>query len=164
MTPTGVLLVTPIFRRGSGSLSLLQGPSRVALALHKARCGTPLGVTIRCNNKLTDEQFICLSPWVRFPCPLRVCGQQRRGASGCQRQCCAALALAVHGMQGASCPEALTCHVEFFSPCRDPPFAPFFKFSPLLPQGVCHTWPCAVPGQHVKGPGASSRNRFPDEK
>ena len=45
MTPTGVLLVTPIFRRGSGSLSLLQGPSRVALALHKARCGTPLGVT-----------------------------------------------------------------------------------------------------------------------
>ena len=45
MTPTGVLLVTPIFRRGSGSLSLLRGPSRVALALHKARCGTPLGVT-----------------------------------------------------------------------------------------------------------------------
>ena len=118
MTPTGVLLVTPIFRRGSGSLSLLQGPSRVALALHKARCGTPLGVTIRCNNKLTDEQFICLSPWVRFPCPLRVCGQQRRGASGCQRQCCAALALAVHGMQGASCPEALTCHVEFSPPPR----------------------------------------------
>ena len=59
MTPTGVLLVTPIFRRGSGSLSLLQGPSRVALALHKARCGTPLGVTTRSKHTKAGS-------WLKF--------------------------------------------------------------------------------------------------
>ena len=42
--PTGRLLVTPIFLWGGCSLSLLEGTSRVALALHYARCGTPLGV------------------------------------------------------------------------------------------------------------------------
>ena len=42
--PTGRLLVTPIFLWGGCSLSLLEGASRVALALHYARCGTPLGV------------------------------------------------------------------------------------------------------------------------
>ena len=42
--PTGRLLVTPIFLWGGCSLSLLEGTSRVALALHFARCGTPLGV------------------------------------------------------------------------------------------------------------------------
>ena len=42
--PTGRLLVTPIFLWGGRSLSLLEGTSRVALALHYAGCGTPLGV------------------------------------------------------------------------------------------------------------------------
>ena len=46
MTPTGVLLVTPIFLWGAGTMSLLVGLSCVALALHKARCGTPFGVTL----------------------------------------------------------------------------------------------------------------------
>jgi hypothetical protein len=44
----------------------------------------------------------------------------------------------------------------------EPP--PSLQALPLLPLRVCRTWPCAVPGQHVKGPRASSRNRFPDEK
>ena len=42
--PTGRLLVTPIFQWGGCSLSLLEGTSSVALALHQAGCGTPLGV------------------------------------------------------------------------------------------------------------------------
>ena len=46
MTPTGVLLVTPIFLWGVGFASLLAGHPRVALALHNARCGTPFWVTI----------------------------------------------------------------------------------------------------------------------
>ncbi len=46
MTPTGVLLVTPIFLWGVGTMSLLVGLSCVALALHKVRCGTPFGVTV----------------------------------------------------------------------------------------------------------------------
>ena len=45
MTPTGVLLVTPIFLWGVDFASLLAGRPRVALALHNARCGTPFGVT-----------------------------------------------------------------------------------------------------------------------
>ena len=45
MTPTGVLLVTPIFLWGVGLASLLAGRSRVALALHNVSCGTPFGVT-----------------------------------------------------------------------------------------------------------------------
>ena len=45
MTPTGVLLVTPIFLWGVGLGSLLSDRSRVALALHNARCGTPFWVT-----------------------------------------------------------------------------------------------------------------------
>ena len=46
--PTGRLLVTPIFLWGGCSLSLLEGISCVALALHLVRCGTPLGV-ISCS-------------------------------------------------------------------------------------------------------------------
>ena len=46
MTPTGVLLVTPIFLWGVGFASLLAGRPRVALALHNARCGTPFWVTM----------------------------------------------------------------------------------------------------------------------
>ena len=44
--PTGRLLVTPIFLWGGCSLSLLEGTSRVALALHQAGRGTPLGVIL----------------------------------------------------------------------------------------------------------------------
>ena len=57
MTPTGVLLVTPIFLWGVGTMSLLVGLSCVALALHKARCGTPFGVTSAEHLGLQDQNF-----------------------------------------------------------------------------------------------------------
>ena len=46
MSPTGDLHVTLIFLWGGVSLELAQGPSRVALAWHKAGSSTPFGVTI----------------------------------------------------------------------------------------------------------------------
>ena len=45
MSPTGDLHVTLIFLWGGVSLELAQGPSRVALAWHKAGSSTPFGVT-----------------------------------------------------------------------------------------------------------------------
>ena len=45
MSPTGDLHVTLIFLWGGVSLELAQGPSRVALAWHKAKRGTPFGET-----------------------------------------------------------------------------------------------------------------------
>ena len=56
MAPTGALLVTSIFLGGSGSLSLLEGPARVA------QHGTPAGVGLPFwgNNKHHVVSFQCL--------------------------------------------------------------------------------------------------------
>ena len=62
--PTGRLLVTPIFLWGGCSLSLLEGTSRVALALHFARCGTPLGVIDSSLFLLQTLHASCKTPVV----------------------------------------------------------------------------------------------------
>ena len=56
MAPTGALLVTSIFLGGSGSLSLLEGPARVA------QHGTPAGVGLPFwgNNTHHVVSFQCL--------------------------------------------------------------------------------------------------------
>ena len=59
MPPTGGLLVTPIFRRGSGSLGLPKGPSPVVLALHKAGFGRPFWVTQSEINRCLQWTFAC---------------------------------------------------------------------------------------------------------
>ena len=50
MSPTGDLHVTLIFLWGGVSLELAQGPSRVALAWHRAGSSTPFGVTMSILN------------------------------------------------------------------------------------------------------------------
>ena len=59
MTPTGVLLVTPIFLWGVSRTSLLADCSRVALALHNARCGTPFWVTRKMHHCPGAPQTHC---------------------------------------------------------------------------------------------------------
>ena len=57
MSPTGDLLVTLIFVVGRCPRELAQGPSRVALAWHKAGRSTPFGVTL--SLFLTDPNIVC---------------------------------------------------------------------------------------------------------